>query len=293
MHEEKAENSILTNPVFIGLLFFLISLSFRCVDIFILRMDQTLWGILPSKVIPLVLIILYLRYRKRTVAELGIHSNQLAANVILALLAVLIFNGMQTGGPLLYLMLTGSQIEASIYKMDYIVYDLVFHVTNAFMEEVLFRGIILRCFMTRVSPLKANILQSFLFGLWHVVWPITDFLRGYINADYAIGWALEYILTSGTIGFLWGFIFLKTSSLISQIMMHFSVNMVSIYIMIEGIPSIPGLVVLMIGLFSLVATFIMVYFYTKKAGMPQLVPWDKNLLGEQEIVGPSSLEGAT
>ena len=293
MHEEKADRSIATNPVFVGLLFFLVALLFRCLDIFILRMDQTLWGILPSKAIPLVLFIVYLRYRRRTIAELGIHSNLLTANLILALLAVLIFNGIQTSGPMLYLILTGSQLEASIYKMDYIAYDLIFHVTNAFMEECLFRGLVLRCFMTRASPLKANILQSILFGLWHVVWPISDFLGGYITADYALGWALEYILTSGTIGFLWGFMFLKSSSLISQIIMHFSVNMVSIYIMIDGVPPVPGLVSLIIGLPSIVLTFIMVYFYTKKTSMPQLVPWNEPILKEQEAVSSSVMDGIT
>ena len=293
MHDEKAENSITANPVFIGVLFFLIALFFRCLDIFILRMDQTLWGILPSKAIPLVLFIVYLRYRRRSIAELGIHSNLLTANLILALLAVLIFNGIQTGGPMLYLILTGSQLEVSIYKMDYIAYDLIFHITNAFMEEMLFRGLLLRCFMTRVSPLKANILQSILFGLWHVVWPISDFLGGYITADYALGWALEYILTSGTIGFLWGFMFLKSSSLIAPIVMHFSVNMASIYIMIDGVPPVPGLVSLIIGLPSIVLTFIMAYFYTKKKSMPQLTPWDESIFKEQETVSSGVMEEIT
>ena len=293
MHGEKAENSITANPVFIGVLFFLIALFFRCLDIFILRMDQTLWGILPSKAIPLVLFIVYLRYRKRSIAELGIHSNLLTTNLILALLAVLIFNGIQTGGPVLYLILTGSQLEVSIYKMDYIAYDLIFHITNAFMEEMLFRGLLLRCFMTRVSPLKANILQSILFGLWHVVWPISDFLGGYITADYALGWALEYILTSGTIGFLWGFMFLKSSSLIGPIVMHFSVNMASIYIMIDGVPPVPGLVSLIIGLPSIVLTFIMAYFYTKKKSMPQLTPWDESIFKEQETVSSGVMEEIT
>lgn len=278
MHEEKVELSNSVNPVVLGLLFFLIALFFRCLDIFILHMNQTVWGILPSKAIPIVIIVLYLRYKKRDISEVGVHSNLFSMNLILALLAVLIFNGIQTGAPYLFLALTGSQVQISIYKMDFIVFDLIFHVTNAFMEEMLFRGMMLRCFMTRMSPLKANILQSFLFGVWHVVWPISDFLGGFITAGSALSWALEYILTSGSIGFLWGFMFLKSSSLISQIVMHFSVNMVSIYIVIDGTPPVPGLIILMIGLLSLVMTFIMSYFYTKRKEMPLLTSWDENLL---------------
>jgi hypothetical protein len=49
----------------------------------------------------------------------------------------------------------------------------------------------------------------------------------------------------------------------------------------------------MIGLLSLVVTFIIVYFYTKKTGMPQLVPWGENLLKEQETDTSRFIEDST
>ncbi|MGD2072408.1 MAG: CPBP family intramembrane metalloprotease, partial [Candidatus Thorarchaeota archaeon] len=200
MHEEKVEyhstqeldpTPISAEPVFVALLFFLISFFFRIVDIFVLQMNQTDFGILPSKIIPIILIIIYLRYKGRKVSAVGIHSNLFATNIMLAGLTVLVFNGIFIGGPYLFLLLTGNQPQVSFYKPDYIVYDLIFQTANAFMEEMLFRGLMLRCFMTRASPLKSNILQALLFGFWHIVLPLDSFLGGYMTAGEALVWALE------------------------------------------------------------------------------------------------------
>jgi membrane protease YdiL (CAAX protease family) len=248
-------------PLHLAGSFFLISLIFRIVDIFILEMNATDFGILPSKVIPLILILLYLRHSERKRSDIGIHSKDWRNNVVLAILTIVVFNGVLIGGNFLTLFILDLQPQLSIYKMDYIVHDLVFQTANTFMEEILFRGLMLISFMAIIRPGGANLLQGFLFGLWHVVWPINSYLGGLISAGAAIGWSIEYALSSMTIGLLFGYMFLKTGSLISPILLHFFVNLLSGYVSIA--PSIT-VIKLGFGALALLLAFVVVLLYTRR-----------------------------
>jgi membrane protease YdiL (CAAX protease family) len=215
------------------------------------------------------------------------------ANILLALLTVTVFNGILTGGPYLFLLLAGDQPLVSFYKLDYLVHDVIFQTANAFMEEMLFRGLMLRSFMTRTSPVKSNILQAVLFGFWHVVWPLDSFLGGYLTAVEALTWALEYILEASIIGFLWGAIFLKSSSLITPILFHFSTNFISSYITVEGSIGFMGLITIVMGILAMVVTYIISLQYVKRKAMPHLTPWDEEIITEMVADGQVLIEVTT
>jgi len=260
-HFQQSIKVLSNRPIRLAGSFFLLALVFRVVDIFILEMNETDFGILPSKVIPIILILLYLRKTGRNISEIGIHKGSLGNNVVLGILAVLFFNGILIGGTFLTLVTLGFNSYFSIYKLDYLTYDLVFQTANAFMEEMLFRGLILVCFMSVMRPIRANILQGFVFGLWHVVWPINSYLGGLINLGAAISWSLEYVLSSMLIGLLFGYMYQRTNSLIGPIFFHFFVNLASVYVNVE--PSIT-IVRLALGALALILTLIAIRFLTKK-----------------------------
>lgn len=256
------EKKVLSNrPLRLASSFFVVALFFRIVDIFILEMNATDFGILPSKIIPIVLILMYLRQTDRKVSAVGIHSRNWDNNVILAALTILVFNGILIGGSFLSLFILNMQPYISFYKLDYIVFDLVYQTANAFMEEMLFRGLMLICFMSIMRSTKANLLQGFLFGLWHIVWPINSYLGGLIGVGAALGWAIEYMLSSMIIGILWGYMFQKTGSLISPILLHFFINFISAYVLVE--PTTSG-IKLVLGVLAFVLTFATVRFFTRR-----------------------------
>lgn len=252
---------ISNTPLRLAISFFLLAFFFRVVDIFVLEMNATDFGILPSKIIPIVLIFLYFKKTGRKVEEVGIHSREWKTNLALALLAILAFNGILVVGDFLVLHVLNLHPQLSFYKLDYIFFDLTYQTANAIMEEMLFRGLMLLCFMAMMRPLRANILQAFLFGLWHVVWPINSFLGGLISLESAIGWAIEYTLSSMMIGLLWGYMMQRTGSLLSPIILHFSINFISAYVFVE--PSI-SLLKLILGLVGFILTFITVKIFTRK-----------------------------
>lgn len=241
--------------------FFLLALIFRIVDIFILEMNTTDFGFLPSKIIPLLLIVLYLRKSGRSVSDIGLSSSNLGNNAILGFVAFIAFDGTLTGGSYLLLFILGISPIISFYKLDYLAFDLTFQTANAFMEEMLFRGLILICFMSVMRPLRANILQGVLFGLWHLVWPIDSCLGGLIGMAGAITWSIEYILSSMLIGLLFGYLYQKTKSLVSPILFHFFVDLTAANINIE--PSI-AMVQLGFGGFALLIAFIAIHYFINK-----------------------------
>ena len=260
-HDRQTEKFVTESPLRLAGSFFLLALFFRVVDIFILEMNTTDFGILPSKIFPILAILLYLKYRKRRISSIGIHSGNWERNVFLAILTIVVFNGVLIGGKYIALLIVNIQPHISFYKLDYIVFDLVYQTANAFMEEMLFRGLMLLCFMAIMRPLKANLLQAFFFGLWHVVWPINSYLGGLISIGAAIGWTVEYVLSSMIIGLLWGYMFQKTGSLLSPILLHFFINFIGAYVFVE--PSV-SLIELVLGLVGFLMTFAAVFIFTRK-----------------------------
>ncbi len=68
------------------------------------------------------------------------------------------------------------------------------------LEELIFRGVILKGFLRNYSPLKAILLSSFLFGVIHII-------PGQVVASFFTG-------------LLFGFIYWKTRSLLTSVLLH-------------------------------------------------------------------------
>jgi len=87
------------------------------------------------------------------------------------------------------------------------------NVINSFMEEGLFRGILITHLSSRLSAVRANIFQSLIFGFWHIVWPLRDYMDGYTDLTTTTITAVSYIAFATVIGFAYGYLFQKTNSL--------------------------------------------------------------------------------
>lgn len=84
------------------------------------------------------------------------------------------------------------------------------------IEELFFRGLILKNFLRRYSPIYAILLSSLLFGLHHYSWFIGQQAKSLDNA-------LFYVAC----GVLYGIIYYKTNSLISVIIAHMTWNILT------------------------------------------------------------------
>jgi membrane protease YdiL (CAAX protease family) len=150
------------------------------------------------------------------------------------------------------------------------------NVVNSFMEEGLFRGVMIRLYRVRLSFSQSNVLQAFLFGIWHLPWVLKWYQTGQLEAHGGLFFAtLSQFLPMLLIGLVWGYLYLKTDSLWVSWVFHFLNNSVFNLLHIttvDGVDSgmmIRGLVSLIVALLSLFLVMVL----AKRLQMPEVKPW--------------------
>ncbi|MFW9794584.1 MAG: lysostaphin resistance A-like protein, partial [Candidatus Thorarchaeota archaeon] len=114
-----------------------------------------------------------------------------------------------------------------------------FFLTNAFMEETLFRGLLQNGIKTRITPNKAIILSAIAFGLWHAGWPLVN---GGTSREVLMQVTMMVFFTT-ILGLLFGIYYERFSSgqsLLGAIIAHTIFNFVSENFKIGPEPAIQG-----------------------------------------------------
>ncbi len=270
------------NSLALGFIFFLIAFIFRSINS-MSRLDETYLDIIISKIIPLFLIVLYLKYSHKSIVETGIHKYQLIWNIFLGILVgVVQYTIFTTADFLSYIYLDD---QPFLYTYPYELFDLTylvaFIIINSFMEEMLFRGLMMRNFMIRLSSFKANLLQSLLFGVWHVVAYIKYFVYRDYNLIEATFNAIPHIIMATVFGFIMGYMFLKTSSLWGSFLCHSVWNLLGSLVEFGGVSAFGGLTLiifeLIFGVILFIISIFIVRFFSSQKNMPFLTPWDQSI----------------
>jgi uncharacterized protein len=246
------------HPVQIAIWFTLLVVLIRILDVFVIRSDELFGEQVLTKVFGLLLIIIYTLRVKGSLRGIGLHSQQWKQSVLLGLLmmsiALAVGYGMEwlflftkNQAPVFYLAPEGN----TLLPNDAATGDLLFALTlisgnivNSFMEEGFFRGILISHLGSRMNLTKANFIQSAIFGAWHIVWPLRDYLDGKTDFGAMLGVSIGYILLSGLVGFAWGIYYTKTNSLWTSWSAHTLNNTAMNLLHITtaaGIPSTLGL----------------------------------------------------
>jgi membrane protease YdiL (CAAX protease family) len=150
------------------------------------------------------------------------------------------------------------------------------NVINAFMEEGLFRGVMIRLFRVKLPPWRANALQAFLFGLWHLSWVLKWYQTGQIEAHGGMLVAtLFQFFPMLLVGLAWGYFYIKTDSLWVPWIHHFLNNTVLNLVQIttasgvESGTSLRGPVTLAVTLLSMVVVKVV----AERLRFPEVKPW--------------------
>lgn len=275
-----------SRPIFIGLILLLLSLLLRINDIFVLKIDE-LWGeIIISKALGFLLILLYLFLIKRSAKSIGLHSENIGKNLFIGFAAISLVYLIGYISEYIILLLSKSGPDIVISAIDpkqgvnggvIFAFWLIFgNIINSFMEEGLFRGLLIPKLMTKFSFWHSNLLQSFLFGLWHLVWPVKDILMGKQNiTEGLIAGAVIFI---GTVinGVILGYMYYKTNSLWTPWIAHTLTNSILNLIHINSNISMDAMMTvrvtaaLILGLLSL----FVIKIFADRFKMNQITTWD-------------------
>jgi uncharacterized protein len=228
------------------------------VDVFVLRSDELFGEQVLTKVLGLILILTYAWNAKGSLRGIGMHANQWMQNAALGLalmaIALVIGYGVEwlalffmKQQPAFYFAAEGNTLlpnDAATGGWLFALTLIAGNVVNSFMEEGLFRGVLISHLGSRWSLGKANLVQASIFGIWHIVWPLRDYLDGKTDFASMLGVSIGYILLSALIGLAWGLLFIKTNSLWTSWSAHTLNNTVMNFLHITtaaGIPSTLGL----------------------------------------------------
>ena len=277
------------HPVEIALVLVSVIFLFKILDVFLFRSDELLGEQFLTKGVGIGVIFAYVWHVKGSLRSIGLHAKDWKVSVILGLLIMTAGLIMGYGTEWLYLYWSKTEPRIlfaaqgnTLIPEDFATGGLGFalvlltgNIINSFMEEGLFRGLLITHLGSRMSLIKANLAQAALFGLWHIVWPIRDYLDGKTDLVEALVISVGFTIVSGLIGFAWGYFYQKTNSLWASWSAHTLNNTVMNFVHVTtaaGIPPTLGLRASIVAL-TVIALLSTVRRVTNARAMTEVNVW--------------------
>lgn len=258
------------------------ALVLRITDIFVFRLDERIGEIVLSKALGFTLVVAYVWWMGRTLEDIGLHRRRLVPAAMLG--AGLTLVAFAVGG-LVQQMALGPGERLAVGVVDpttgtvggagLAVLLVTGNAINSFMEEGLFRGLMLTHFLRTMRLRRANLLQAMLFAGWHLVWPAKAYLTGQVTAAAALGEAAMLLAATLLIGLIYGYLTWRTDSLWPAWTAHFLNNTILNLVLVrtdaDQIRS--PVVVSAIALASLVVLLPAAAVIARRCGLGTLQPW--------------------
>ncbi|MFX0044922.1 MAG: lysostaphin resistance A-like protein [Candidatus Hermodarchaeota archaeon] len=243
-NQEKALDFSSMNILALAGIMLAIGTGWRVLDQFVLGLGDTWLNILPSKLFPFLIIIgFFLKYRPGEIATvLGLSRKSLRAHLVVGILIGLSISLLiDFGGTIVYALIFDPAYPLDIHVLapGLLGYMFIFFLTNALLEETLFRGLIQNGLKTRLSPKWAIILSAIVFGVWHAGWPIVNGAAG----TAAVIEVSSMVFFTTVLGLLFGVYYERFSlgqSLVGPIAVHTIINFVGECFKIGPEPMIQG-----------------------------------------------------
>lgn len=222
-----------------------ISVIWRILDQFVLGLGSTWMNIFPSKLFPfLILLGFFWKYRPTEIGPvLGLSRDKIKSHLIVGILIGIIFAiGIDIGGTIVFALLIDPTYPLQLHIVvneGLLGYMFIFFLTNAFLEETLFRGLLQNTFKIRYSVNTSIMISAVLFGVWHAGWPIVN---GFTGAD-AINGVASMVFFTMILGIFFGVYYERFSSsrsLLGPIAIHTIVNFVNECFKVGPEPVIQG-----------------------------------------------------
>lgn len=259
-----------------------LAMILRIIDIYVLHLDERLGEIILSKSLGLILVVGYTWWVGQNLSAIGLHSRRLGS--VLGLGAGLTAVAFITATIVQMLALAPSQ-SLTLQAVDpktgmtggaaFAVFLIVGNVINSFMEEGLFRGLMLPHFLQRMRFRSANLLQAALFAAWHLVWPIKAYLMDDVSTAGALAQAGLLLLGTFVAGLVYGYLLWRTASLWAPLIAHFLNNTILNLIQVHtaGGDLQPAIVLSVVVVVAMAALTFAIGPLTKWLALPRLQPW--------------------
>ncbi len=233
--EKKKQEKVLS----LVLLVYIVCFIFRLFEYFILRTDKTWVGeAVVHKLIGIVILYLVVQMQGFSWRDIGFVKENAMKYLLKGLAFGLGIFAIAYTIEVLIVMAQGRfaslQLYVSAYAVDRnigyqtgIVFFLICvlgNVINVIMEGGVFRGLFIRILERRYSFIVSVVISSVLFGLWHMVAPIRNYVDGTSSMGGMIANIIMLVVTSGLVGFKFALLTKITGNLYMALGDHFVNN---------------------------------------------------------------------
>jgi uncharacterized protein len=269
-------------PVLAPLVLLGIALLLRIIDIYVLRLDERLGEIILSKSLGCALVVGYTWWVGQRLSASGLHTRRLGsalaigAGLTVASFVIATVVQVLTLAPDEFLTLRAVDPKTGMTGgAAFAAFLIAGNVINSFMEEGLFRGIMLPHYLQRMRFRTANLLQATLFAAWHLVWPIKAYLNGDVSAAGALAQASLLLLGTFVAGLVYGYLFWRTGSLWAPWIAHFLNNTTLNLVQVQtaGGELQPAMVMSVVVVVALAFLVFTVEPLARRLALPHLRPW--------------------
>jgi membrane protease YdiL (CAAX protease family) len=289
MLHTRIQSLTYSHPILTGVFLVLAAMVFRLADIFILELDERLGEIILSKTLGFLLVLFFVSRLGRNLSAIGFHTRKLAGAVWVGTLATAIPFLIGYAVEWLLAAQAGQKpglVFAAIDPKAGVSGGLMFaawlvlgNVVNAFMEEGLFRGVLINLNRLKFRPASANAWQAVLFGAWHLVWVPRWIQTGTVTTPGEIGFAIvANFLPQLLLGLVWGVMYLHTGSLWSAWAAHFLTNTTLNLLHVQTHAGLDSGMAVRLGVFSLasLSMIILIRWFSRRLQLPLLPTWVTN-----------------
>ena len=273
------------HTILIPFILFIIAAILKVLDVFVFRLDELLGEIILSKSLGFLLVLAYLWFVGKSVTTIGLHRKSVGKALIIGatgiIIILLVSYGLQFGilisaGKEPGLVFTAIDPTAGVTGgLAFALFLVIGNFINSFMEEGLFRGVMLRHFRVSLSFWRANFLQAAFFAIWHLNWPIKQFMTGQLDLGGLASQSIIVLIATGIYGFAMGYLYLKTDNLWAPWLMHTINNTVQNMTHIRTIDGLDSnMMVFQITLTLLLIAIIPIFrILAKRFQTSQVKPW--------------------
>lgn len=235
------DKRIINKPVESCLLVFLICSIARIIEYFTIRTDETILAEnFLHKVFGIVVLAVMLRLAKLSWNSIGFRKANVIRDVLKGFaLGIVCFSVAYLLECIMLYCMNGN-VKISIYTSGFslnvetveqsgilfIMLCIVFNIINVWMEEGIFRGLFSNLLSHKMSFKGETLIVALLFGIWHWVMPLRDFIEGRTTIANLLVMSIGYIVLAGIMSIKWSVLYRITGSLWMELGDHLFNNVI-------------------------------------------------------------------
>lgn len=257
-------------------LVYIVCVVFRLFEYFILQTDKTWVGeAVVHKLIGIVILYLAVQMQGFSWNDIGFVKEKAVKYLLKGLAFGLSIFAIAYAAETLVVMAQGRfdslQLYVSAYAVDenigyqtgmvFFLICILGNIVNVIMEEGIFRGLFIWILEKKYHSISAAVISSVLFGLWHMVAPIRNYVDGTTSMGGMIANIIMLVVTSALVGFKFALLTKITGSLYMAMGDHFVNNTIVNLLHVVSITGADEMMVLRVAIAQSLSCVIVLVYY--------------------------------